>query len=78
MTWNHLRLEERIELEGALRAGDTQAAIAARLGRSAGTLNPTSPTGSGFQFFSPETGCSELSSDWFGSVCNDGDLQTGV
>lgn len=35
----HLELEERIELEAALRAGDTQAAIAARLERSAGTIS---------------------------------------
>jgi len=35
----HLNLEERIELEAALRAGDTQAAIAARLARSAGTIS---------------------------------------
>jgi len=34
-----LELEERIELEVALRAGDTQAAIARRLQRSAGTLS---------------------------------------
>jgi IS30 family transposase len=47
MTWNHLRLEERIELEGALRAGDTQAAIAARLGRSAGTLSREIALGGG-------------------------------
>jgi IS30 family transposase len=35
----HLNLEERIELEAALRAGDTQAAIAVRLVRSAGTIS---------------------------------------
>jgi IS30 family transposase len=35
----HLNLAERIELEAALRAGDTQAVIAARLGRSAGTIS---------------------------------------
>lgn len=35
----HLELAERIELEAALRAGDTQAVIAARLGRSAGTIS---------------------------------------
>ena len=35
----HLNLEERIELEAALRAGDTQAAVAARLTRSAGTIS---------------------------------------
>lgn len=35
----HLALEERIELEAALRAGDTQAAIAQRLQRSPGTLS---------------------------------------
>lgn len=35
----HLHLEERIELEAALRAGDTQAAVAARLTRSAGTIS---------------------------------------
>lgn len=35
----HLNLEERIELESALRAGDTQAMIAARLARSAGTIS---------------------------------------
>lgn len=35
----HLNLEERIELEAALRAGDTQAAIAERWGRSAGTIS---------------------------------------
>jgi IS30 family transposase len=39
MNWKHLRLEERIELEIALNAGETQAAIAARLGRSVGTLS---------------------------------------
>lgn len=35
----HLNLDERIELEAALRAGDTQATIAARLARSAGTIS---------------------------------------
>ena len=35
----HLNLEERIELEAALRAGDTQAIIAIRLARSAGTIS---------------------------------------
>ena len=35
----HLNLEERIELEAALRAGDTQASVAARLDRSAGTIS---------------------------------------
>jgi hypothetical protein len=35
----HLRLAERIELEAALRAGDTQALVAARLGRAAGTIS---------------------------------------
>ena len=35
----HLNLEERIELEAALRAGDTQATVAARLTRSAGTIS---------------------------------------
>jgi len=35
----HLNLEERIELEAALRAGDTQAKVAARLTRSAGTIS---------------------------------------
>ena len=35
----HLHLEERIELEAALRAGETQATVAARLTRSAGTIS---------------------------------------
>jgi IS30 family transposase len=35
----HLNLEERIELEAALRAGDTQASVAARFDRSAGTIS---------------------------------------
>jgi len=35
----HLNLEERIELEAALRAGDTQASVASRLARSAGTIS---------------------------------------
>ena len=35
----HLNLEERIEMEAALRAGDTQAIIAIRLARSAGTIS---------------------------------------
>ena len=35
----HFHFEERIELEAALRAGDTQATIAARLARSAGTIS---------------------------------------
>ena len=35
----HLNLEERIELEAALRVGDTQATVAARLVRSAGTIS---------------------------------------
>jgi IS30 family transposase len=35
----HLNLEERIELEAALRAGDTQATIATRLDRSSGTIS---------------------------------------
>lgn len=35
----HLNLDERIELEAALRAGDTQATIAARLARSAGAIS---------------------------------------
>ena len=35
----HLNLEERIELEAALRAGETQATVAARLVRSAGTIS---------------------------------------
>jgi len=35
----HLALEERIELEAALRAGDTQEAIAHRLQRSPGTIS---------------------------------------
>lgn len=35
----HLNLEERIELEAALRAGETQAAVAARLTRSAATIS---------------------------------------
>jgi len=35
----HLNLEERIELEAALRAGDTEATIAIRLARSAGTIS---------------------------------------
>jgi IS30 family transposase len=35
----HLDLEERIAVEVALRAGDTQACIAGRLGRSAGTIS---------------------------------------
>lgn len=34
-----LALDERIEVEAALRAGDTQACIAARLARSAGTIS---------------------------------------
>ena len=38
-TVSPLKLEERIELEAALRAGDTQAAIALRLQRSAGTIS---------------------------------------
>jgi hypothetical protein len=36
----HLNLEGRIELEVALRAGDTWAMIATRLGLSTGTINP--------------------------------------
>jgi len=36
---SHLSLPERIELEVALRAGDTQACVAERLGRSAGTIS---------------------------------------
>jgi len=39
MAHTHLNLEERIELEAALRAGDTQASIAARLARAAGTIS---------------------------------------
>ncbi|WP_442889633.1 IS30 family transposase [Congregicoccus parvus] len=39
MSKPHLTLEERIELEAALRAGDTQACIARRLERSAGTIS---------------------------------------
>jgi IS30 family transposase len=39
MTKAHLNLEERIELEAALRAGDTQARVAARLARSTGTIS---------------------------------------
>ena len=35
----HLNLDERIELEAALRAGDTQASVAARLARAAGTIS---------------------------------------
>ena len=35
----HLDLTERIELQAGLRAGDTQAALAARLNRSAGTIS---------------------------------------
>jgi IS30 family transposase len=35
----HLDLDERIELEAALRAGQTQASIAVRLARSAGTIS---------------------------------------
>lgn len=35
----HLRMEERIELEASMRAGDTQAQVAQRLGRSAGTIS---------------------------------------
>jgi IS30 family transposase len=35
----HLDLAERIELQVGLRAGDTQAALAARLNRSAGTIS---------------------------------------
>ena len=35
----HLHLEERIEMEAALRAGDTQAIIAIRLARFAGTIS---------------------------------------
>jgi IS30 family transposase len=35
----HLNLEELIELEAALRAGDTQGIIAIRLARSAGTIS---------------------------------------
>jgi IS30 family transposase len=34
----HLNLEERIELEAALRAGDTRGAVAARLTRTAGAI----------------------------------------
>ena len=37
MAQAHLNLEERIELEAALRAGETQAAI--RLARAAGTIS---------------------------------------
>ena len=36
---SHLALEERIEVEAALRVGDTQACIAGRLGRSAATIS---------------------------------------
>lgn len=39
MTRTHLRLEERLELEIGLRAGDTQAALALRLNRSPGTIS---------------------------------------
>lgn len=39
MSKPHLNLEERIELEAALRAGNTQASIAVRLARSAGTIS---------------------------------------
>ena len=39
MAKSHLNLEERIEVEAALRVGDTQAAVAARLLRSAGTIS---------------------------------------
>jgi len=35
----HLSLEERLGLEAALRAGETQAAVAARLGRSPGAIS---------------------------------------
>jgi len=35
----HLSLEERIELEASLRAGDTQASVATRLSRSAGAIS---------------------------------------
>ena len=35
----HLDLTERIELQAGLRAGDTQAALAVRLNRSAGTIS---------------------------------------
>ena len=34
----HLDLTERIELQAGLRSGDTQAALAVRLNRSAGTI----------------------------------------
>jgi hypothetical protein len=35
----HLSMEERIELEASMRAGDTQEAVAARLGRATGTIS---------------------------------------
>ena len=35
----HLRLAERLELEASMRAGDTQALVAARLGRATGTIS---------------------------------------
>src|ERR1700690_1479900 len=38
MTHSHLRLEERIELEAGLRAGDSQALLAQRLGRAPSTI----------------------------------------
>lgn len=39
MSKSHLALTERIELEVALRAGDTQATIALRMGRASGTVS---------------------------------------
>ena len=47
MPWTHLQIEERIELEVALRAGDTQAAIAARLGRSGSSISREIALGGG-------------------------------
>ena len=39
MSKSHLALTDRIELEVALRAGDTQATIALRMGRASGTVS---------------------------------------
>jgi len=39
MKSRHLSMEERIELEASMRAGDTQAVVAARLGRATGTIS---------------------------------------
>ena len=47
MPGTQLSLEERVDLEAALRAGQTQAAVAARLGRSAGTISREVKLGGG-------------------------------